>query len=122
MADNRFKDRVRDTTSTTGTGDLTLSGSAPTGFQDFNAAFGTGVYFQYALSGTSSDAEWEVGIGYLSASTTLVRETVLDSSNAGELVNITAAKDVFCTVPAGFVQNLASLGTTMLISRGNFLQ
>lgn len=121
MPDIRYKDRVKDTTSTTGTGDLTLSGTAPTGFQDFDSAFGTGVYFHYAIS-AASDAEWEVGIGYLSAATTLVRETVLNSSNAGALVSLTTAKDVFCTVSADFVSRLAGRGASMLVARGNFLQ
>lgn len=93
-----FSDRVKDTTTTTGTGNITLSGTAPTGYKSFNTAFGVGPLFYYtiALSG-----EWEVGIGYLSASTTLVRHRVTASSNADALVNFSAGtKDVFCTIPA----------------------
>ncbi len=121
MPDIRYKDRVKDTTSTTGTGALTLSGTAPTGFVDFNSAFGTNVYFYYALAG-SSDAEWEVGVGYLSGATTLVRETVLGSSNSGALVSLTGAKDVFCTISASFAQKLIGRGVSILLGRGNFLQ
>lgn len=92
-----YIDRVKDTTTTTGTGNVTLSGTAPTGFQNFNAAFGTQVRFPYVIDGGTG--EWEVGLGYLSASTTLVREVVQSSSNAGAAVNFSAGtKDVFCDV------------------------
>lgn len=93
-----FADRVKDTTTTTGTGDLTLSGTAPTGYRDFNTAFGVGPIFYYAVA---LSGEWEVGIGYLSASTTMVRYRVTASSNSNNAVNFSAGtKDVFCTIPA----------------------
>ena len=95
-----YADRVKDTTTTTGTGNLTLSGTAPTGFESFNSALGTNSYFHYCIS-SSASAEWEVGIGYLSASTTLVRDTVLASSNADAAVNLSSGtKDVFVTIAA----------------------
>ena len=98
-----FRDRVKDTTTSTGTGNLTLSGTAPTGFQNFNAAFGTNVLFYYAVVG---GAEWEVGEAYLSASTTMVRSEILASSNSGAAVNFSAGtKDVFCTLPAAEAQD-----------------
>ena len=93
-----FRDRVKDTTTTTGTGSITLSGTAPTGFQTFANAFSVGTPFLYCITG---GAEWETGTGWLSASTTLVRDTnVFDgSSGQGVLVNFSAGtKDVFCTV------------------------
>jgi hypothetical protein len=91
---------VRDTTTTTGTGNLTLSGTAPTGFVNFNTAFGLNTTFHYVIS-SSGGAEWEVGEGYLSGSTTLVRSLVSASSNAGALVNLSSGtKDVRCTFPA----------------------
>lgn len=97
MAD--FADRVRDTTTTTGTGDITLAGSAPSGFRTFASAFSVADRVYYAIVGASG--EWEVGIGVLSASTTLQRTTVLASSNAGAAVNFSAGtKDVFCNIPA----------------------
>lgn len=102
-----FADRVKDTTSTTGTGDLTLSGTAPTGFVDFNTAFGTNVRFPYAI-GSSGGSEWETGYGYLSASTTLVREFVTASSNSGSAVNFSAgSKDVYCDAVAQGFNNTA---------------
>jgi hypothetical protein len=110
---NLFADRVKDTTTTTGTGDITLSGSPPTGFQSFNAAFGTGTNFYYCIEG---GAEWEVGIGTLSASTTLVRSVVTASSNSGAAVNFSAGtKNVFCTIAAHGVYERA-----IETSGGNF--
>ena len=99
------KDRVKDTSTTTGTGSLSLSGTAPTGYQSFNTAFGTGVYFNYVIEGGS---EWETGIGHLSASTTLVRDTILSSSNSNSAVSFSAGtKNVFVTVPAGSIPQVA---------------
>lgn len=93
-----LKDRVRDTTTTAGTGTVTLSGTAPTGFQNFSA-IGNGNTTYYTISGSN---EWEVGIGtYSSTGPTLSRDTVLESSNAGALVPFSAgSKDVFVTLPA----------------------
>lgn len=91
-----FSDRVQDTTTTTGTGNITLSGTAPSGKVDFNTAFGTQQRFFYTIQGQSG-SEWETGEGYLSASTTLVRDIVRASSNSGSAVNFSAGtKDVFC--------------------------
>ena len=96
-----YADRVRDTTTTTGAGSVTLSGTAPSGFQSFNTAFGTTKEFGYCIVG---GAEWEVGEGYLSASTTLVRDTVIASSNSNAVVTFSAGtKDVFAVLPAAEV-------------------
>ena len=91
------KDRVQETTTTTGTGTVTLAG-AVSGFQSFSA-IGNGNTTYYAIVGTT---EWELGIGtYTSSGTTLSRDTVLSSSNSGSLVNFSAgAKNVFCTYSA----------------------
>ena len=92
-------DRVKETTTTTGTGDITLAGAA-TQYQSCNSAFGLNVYFQYAIVGQTG-TEWETGLGYLSSSTTLVRDRVYSSSNSNALVNFSAGtKDVFCTLLA----------------------
>ena len=91
------KDRVQVTSTTTGTGTFTL-GSAVAGFQDFSV-IGNGNTTYYAIVGGS---EWEVGLGtYTSSGTTLSRDTVLESSNGGSLVNFSAGtKNVFVTYPA----------------------
>ena len=92
------KDRVKTTTTTTGTGTVTL-GAADLGFQDFGV-IGDGNTTYYAI--TDSSGDFEVGIGiYTASGTTLSRDTVLESSNGGLLVNFSAAvKDVFVTYPA----------------------
>lgn len=94
-----LKDRVKETSTTAGTGTLTLAG-AVTGFQSF-AAVGNGNTTYYAIA-DSVTGDWEVGIGtYTSSGTTLSRTTVLSSSNGGSLVNFAAnPKDVFVTYPS----------------------
>ena len=91
------KDRVQESSTTTGTGTFTLGG-AVTGFQSFSV-IGNGNTTYYAIVGGS---EWEVGLGtYTSSGTTLSRDTVLESSNSGSLVNFSAGtKNVFVTYPA----------------------
>ena len=97
-------DRVKETTTTTGTGTVTLLG-ASTGFQSF-AAIGNGNTTYYTIAGQTG-SEWEVGIGtYTSSGTTLARTTVIASSNSGSLVSFSAGtKDVFVTYPAEFTAN-----------------
>ena len=104
-------DRVRETTTTTGTGSVTLAG-AYTGFQTFSAAVGNTNSTYYTIANVGS-GEWEVGIGtYSSGGNLLSRTTVLASSNAGSLVNFGAgAKDVFVTQPAERALYVASAGT-----------
>jgi hypothetical protein len=93
------KDRVKETSTTAGTGTLTLAGAA-TGFQTFSSAIGNGNTTYYAIS-DSTAGTWEVGLGTVAAGT-LARTTVLASSNSGSLVTFSSnSKDVFCTYPAG---------------------
>jgi hypothetical protein len=94
-----LKDRVKETSTTAGTGTLTLAG-AVTGFQSF-AAVGDGNTTYYAIA-DSITGQWEVGIGtYTASGTTLSRTTVLSSSSSGSLVNFAAnSKDVFVTYPS----------------------
>lgn len=97
-------DRVKDTTTTTGTGSVTLSGTAPTGYRTFASVMEIGGNCYYCIS--SAGSEWEVGYGTLTASTTLARSRIISSSNAGAAVNLSAGtKDVFMTIPATIVQN-----------------
>ena len=94
------KDRVKETTATTGTGTLTL-GSAVAGFQAFSAVLSNADTTYYAIFESSTGA-FEVGLGtYASPANTLARTTVLESSNAGSAINLTAGDaDVFVTQPA----------------------
>ena len=102
-------DRVKETTTTTGTGTVTLLG-ASTGYQSFSA-IGNGNTTYYTIAGQTG-SEWEVGIGtYTSAGTTLARTTVIASSNSGSLVNFSAGtKDVFVTYPAEYTANAVGGG------------
>lgn len=89
--------RVKDTTTTTGTGTVTLSGTAPSGFQNFSV-IGNGNTTYYTITGGT---QWEVGIGtYTSSGTTLSRDTVLASSTGSKLDLAAGTKDVFVTLPA----------------------
>jgi len=90
-------DRIKETTTTTGTGTYTLAGAAD-GFESF-AEIGDGNTTYYVCTG---GADFEVGIGtYTASGTTLARTTILQSSNADAAVNWTAGdKTIFCTVPA----------------------
>lgn len=93
-------DLIHQQSTSTGTGNITLS--SVNGKRTFNDEFGTGGTnkFDYFISNQAA-AEWERGTGHLSASTTLVRDTVLASSNANAAVNFSAGtKDIANDVPA----------------------
>lgn len=100
-------DRCKETTSTTGTGTLTLTG-AVSGFVGVaNATNGLTVDGDTGWFCAENGAEWEVFLGTRVSSTTLARTTVLSSSNAGAAVSFTAAPTVFSTVPASAMAPLA---------------
>jgi hypothetical protein len=94
-------DRVKETTTTAGTGTVTLLG-ASTGFQSF-AVIGNANTTYYTIAGQTT-SEWEVGIGtYTSAGTTLARTTVLANSAGTQPTALTfsaGTKDVFVTYPS----------------------
>ena len=94
-----FSDRVRDVTTSTGTGPMALNGTPPTGMRTFAAGFGSAAtVVAYVIQGTS---EWEVGDGVFNGTTGLSRDLVRASSNSGGLVNFSAgSKDVFCAPSA----------------------
>ena len=93
-------DRVKETSTTTGTGTFTLDG-AVSGFQSFASAIGNANTTYYAIVHQSA-TEWETGVGtYTTSGSTLARTTIISSSNSGSAVNFSAGtKDVFCSVPA----------------------
>lgn len=106
------KDRVLETSTTTGTGTLTLDG-ATTGYQTFSSAIGNGNTTYYSIV---SGAEWEVGLGTVSAGQ-LSRDSVYESSNSGSLVDFTAGtKNVFCTYPAEQAIYRANLPTKLIVT------
>ena len=100
-----LKDRVKETSSSSGTGSITLGGAFP-GYQTFNAAIASGstVYYTIHNLTAGSDGEWEVGVGTFTSTATLARNTVLSSSaGAPTKTNFTAGAsglEVFITQPA----------------------
>ena len=100
-----YADRVKDSTSITGTGAITLSGTAATGgYQTFAGAFGSTPQTVAYCIADRVGTNWEIGTGVFNGTTSLTRSTVLSSSNSGALVNFTAGtKDVFCTAPAAYL-------------------
>ena len=95
-----INDRVKETTTTTGTGTISLAG-AVTGFETFAAGIGNSNTVYYCISHQTA-AEFEVGLGTLDGdSSDLARTTVISSSNSDSAVDFSAGtKDVFCTIPA----------------------
>ena len=116
-----INDRVKETSTTQGTGNITLAG-AVTGFISFNSGIGTSNTTYYAIfeQGTNN---FEVGLGTLSGSTTLQRGTVL-SNSAGNTSKISfgssTTKDVFCTMPASKSVYLDSTGTPVGAASAGF--
>jgi hypothetical protein len=110
-----LKDRVKETTTTTGTGSFSLAG-AVTGYDSFGQ-IGTGntTYYAVYLDGGS---EWEVGIGTYTAPSTLSRDTILASSNSGSIVTFSAGqKTIWCDYPAGkavYTDALGSISQTIV--------
>jgi hypothetical protein len=95
-----INDRVKETTTTTGTGAVSLGG-ATTGFETFAAGIGNSNTTYYVIAHQTA-AEFEVGLGTLDGdSSDLTRTTVISSSNSDSAVDFAAGtKDVFCTMPA----------------------
>lgn len=88
-------DRVWDTSTTTGTGALTLSGSAPNNFRAFSAVLSVGDTCYYSIRNQAAN-EFEEGLGTYSSANTLTRTTVYSSSNSNSAVSLSAGtKDVF---------------------------
>ena len=116
---NSFADRVSETTSTTGTGTLTLNG-AVTGFQSFSSAFTTGTIIYYTITDGTA---WEVGSGTFTSPSTLSRDVVIASSNAGALVNFTSSTmSVFNTYPSSQLispSNIATLTNKFVTARSS---
>jgi hypothetical protein len=95
-----INDRVKETTTTTGTGAVSLGG-AVTGFETFAAGIGNSNTVYYCIA-HQDQAEFEVGLGTLDGdSSDLTRTTIISSSNSDSAVNFSSGtKDVFCTIPA----------------------
>jgi len=110
-----LNDRVKETTTTTGTGTLNLAG-AVTGFETFVAGIGNSNTTYYAIT-LPATAEFEVGLGTVTDASpdTLARTTVISSSNSDNAVNFSAGtKTIFCTMPASKAVFLDASGNATL--------
>lgn len=94
-------DRVKESTTSPGTGTATLLGAA-TGYQSFSSSIGANNTTYYVIADQNNGANWEVGYGTIGAGgTTLARTTVLASSNSSSLVNFSSGtQDVWCDYTA----------------------
>ena len=110
-------DRVKETSTTTGTGTFTLDG-AVTGFETFSSAIGNTNTTYYAIVNTTN-AEFEVGLGTVAAGT-LARTTIISSSNSDSAVDFAAGtKNVFVTLPASKSVILDSSGNIVANNGSN---
>lgn len=111
-----LKDRVLETSVSTGTGDFVLDG-AQTGYQSFGAAVTSGDTVPYTIQAKNVDGslsgQWEVGVGtYVGGTNSIARTTVLDSSEAGAKVTFAAGdKDIFLDLPGELVVQGAASST-----------
>jgi len=115
-----INDRVKETSTTTGTGVFSLNG-AVTGFENFVTGIGNTntTYYAIFLEGTD---EWEVGLGTVAdaATDTLTRNTVITSSNSDNAVDFSSGtKNVFCTLPASKAVYLDANGDAVGVQGGN---
>lgn len=107
-------DRVQETTTTTGTGAVTLAG-AVSGYRTFATAFGSSALtVQYLIVSGSS---WEVGKGVFNGTTGLTRDTVRSSSNSNNLITLSGTSNVFVTASAELIDN-ANVGMQSAQIRG----
>jgi len=95
-------DRVKETTTTTGTGSISLAG-AVTGYRAFSGVLNTGDTTYYCVA-DQGGSNWEVGLGTFTSPSTLARTTILSSSNSNSVVTFgSGTKDVFITEPSSQV-------------------
>ena len=117
-----LNDRVKETSTTTGTGTINLAG-AETGFETFVSGVGSTNTTFYAIE-LNSAGEFEVGIGTVTDATpdTLSRDTVISSSNSDAKVNFSAGtKTVFCTLPASRTMSPGMVANTFVVNQSSTL-
>ena len=116
-----INDRVKETSTTTGTGTLDLAGVV-TGFVTFVAGIGNSNTTYYAIH-EQGTANFEIGIGTVTDATpdTLARDTVLSNSLGNtSKINFSGTLDVFCTMPASKSVYLDSTGTPVGAASAGF--
>jgi len=109
------KNRIKEQTTTTGTGTVTLNGTPATGYLTFTGNVSDGATVRYLIE-TPDKTEWEVGEGvFTNSGTTLSRDTVFSSSNSGNLVNFSAG-----TKCASVMFTAKDINDVYHIGEGNF--
>jgi hypothetical protein len=117
-----INDRVKETSTTTGTGTFNLAG-AETGYESFVSGVGTGNTTYYAIE-LNAAGEWEVGIGTVTSGSpdTLSRDTIISSSNSDAAVNFSSGtKNVFCTLPAKKTISPVMDATTFVVTHASII-
>jgi hypothetical protein len=115
-----INDRVKETSTTTGTGTFNLAG-AETGYESFVSGVGTGNTTYYAIE-LNAAGEWEVGIGTVTSGSpdTLSRDTIISSSNSDAAVIFSSGtKNVFCTLPAKKTISPVMDATTFVVTHAS---
>ena len=116
-----INDRVKENSTTSGTGNITLAGVASgQGNVTFNSAIGTGNTTYYCIfeQGTNT---FEIGLGTLSGSTTLERTTVINNSSGNtSKISFSGTLDVFVTMPAAKTVYLDASGTPVGAASAGF--
>jgi hypothetical protein len=99
-----FIDRLKESTTTEGTGDITLAGN-PMGFRSFSDYLTTGMIFNYCID--TLTGSWETGLGTFQADGTIARTTVYTSTNSNALLDLAAGtKVIFLTVDSVYLREL----------------
>jgi hypothetical protein len=117
-----INDRVKETSTTTGTGTFNLAG-AETGYESFVSGVGTTNTTYYAIE-LNAAGEWEVGIGTVTSGSpdTLSRDTIISSSNSDAAVNFSSGtKNVFCTLPAKKTISPVMDATTFVVTHASII-
>ena len=116
-----INDRVKETSTTTGTGDITLAGvPAGQGNVTFSSGIGVGNTSYYCIFQQGSSS-FEIGLGTLSGSTTLERTTVINNSSGNtSKISFSGTLDVFVTMPAAKTVYLDASGTPVGAASNGF--
>lgn len=113
----KFGDRVKETTTTTGTGSVTLAGAASS-FLAFSSIYSIGERVPYFII-DANGTDWEVGEGTLTGSTTLARTEILASSNSGNAITLSAGTHTVADgMPATFATQLQTIGEILAMATG----
>lgn len=102
----KFDDRIKETTATTGTGTVTITG-AVSGYVAFSPAISTGDYFYYMIQDQTVMSDWEIGVGQLASATTIDRLIVISSSNSNNAVSFGSGAKHISMTPISAMANQA---------------